>query len=116
EADDPRTMMNDGACDPAGNFWAGTKDNKGRRPLGSLYRLGSDRRLERVLGDVTISNGLGWSPDRRTMYHIDSATFGVDALDFDLETGSVSDRRRVVAFPEEWGMPDGMSVDEEGSL
>jgi sugar lactone lactonase YvrE len=116
EADDPRTMMNDGACDPAGNFWAGTKDNEGRRPLGSLYRLGSDRRVERVLGDVTISNGLGWSRDRRTMYYIDSPTFGVDALDFDLETGSVSNRRRVVAFPEEWGLPDGMSVDEEGSL
>jgi sugar lactone lactonase YvrE len=116
EEDDPRTMMNDGVCDPAGNFWAGTKDIKGRRPLGSLYRLGMDHGVVRVLGEVTISNGLGWSPDRRTMYYIDSATFGIDALDFDAETGSASNRRRFVAFPEEWGLPDGMSVDEEGFL
>ncbi len=64
EADVPETMMNDGKCDPSGRFWAGTKDVEGRRPLGSLYRLDADHRLTRVLKDVTISNGLGWSPDR----------------------------------------------------
>jgi sugar lactone lactonase YvrE len=116
EADDPRTRMNDGKCDAAGRFWAGTMDVEGRRPLGSLYRLDADRRLERVLTGVTISNGLGWSPDGRTMYHIDSATHRVDAFDFDLAAGSVSHRRSLVHFPEGWGLPDGLTVDAEGFL
>jgi sugar lactone lactonase YvrE len=116
EPEDPRTMMNDGKCDPAGRFWAGTRDIEGHRPLGSLYRLGTDRSPVRVLTGVTISNGLGWSPDHRTMYYIDSATFGVDAFDFEPEAGSVSHRRRLVEFPKAWGLPDGMTVDEEGFL
>jgi sugar lactone lactonase YvrE len=116
ESDHPGTTMNDGKCDAAGRFWAGTKDVEGRRPLGSLYRLDMDRGLVRVVSDVTISNGLGWSPDQRTMYYIDSPTHGVDAFDFDLETGSVSNRRRLVELPEGWGLPDGMTVDEEGFL
>ncbi len=116
EAGDPQTRMNDGKCDPAGRFWAGTMDLDGRRPLGSLYRLDADHRVVRVLTDVTISNGLGWSPDGRTMYYIDSVTHGVDALDVEPETSSVSNRRRLVGFPIEWGLPDGMTVDEEGFL
>jgi sugar lactone lactonase YvrE len=116
EAGDPQTRMNDGKCDAAGRFWAGTMDVEGRRPLGSLYRLDADHRLMRVLTGVTISNGIGWSPDDRTMYYIDSITHGVDAFDFEPETGSVSDRRRLVGFPTEWGLPDGMTVDEEGFL
>ncbi len=116
EAGDPQTRMNDGKCDPAGRFWAGTMDLDGRRPLGSLYRLDADHRVVRVLTHVTISNGLGWSPDGRTMYYIDSVTHGVDALDVEPETSSVSNRRRLVGFPIEWGLPDGMTVDEEGFL
>jgi sugar lactone lactonase YvrE len=116
EADLPETTMNDGRCDPAGRFWAGTKDNEGRRPLASLYRLDADHRLTRVLMGVTISNGLGWSPDQGTMYYIDSPTHRIDMFDFDPESGSVSRRRRLVDLPEAWGLPDGMTVDEEGSL
>ena len=116
EADLPTTMMNDGKCDAAGRFWAGTKDVEGRRPLGSLYRLDADHGLVRVLTDVTISNGLGWSPDERTMYYIDSPTHGIDAFDFEPETAAVANRRRLVDLPRDWGLPDGMTVDEEGHL
>ena len=112
----PVTLMNDGTCDAAGRFWAGTKDVEGRRPLGSLFRLDADLSLTPVLTEVTVSNGLGWSPDQRTMYYIDSATYGVDAFDFELETGSVSHRRRLVELPKAWGLPDGMTVDEQGFL
>jgi sugar lactone lactonase YvrE len=112
----PATLMNDGACDAAGRFWAGTKDVEGRRPLGSLFRLDADLTLTRVVTGVTISNGLGWSPDQRTMYYIDSATHAIDAFDFEIETGAVSHRRRLVELPKAWGLPDGMTVDEEGFL
>ena len=83
EATVPATLMNDGKCDAAGRFWAGTKDVEGRRPLGSLFRVDADRSLTTVLSGVTLSNGLGWSPDQRTMYYIDSTTYGIDAFDFE---------------------------------
>ncbi len=116
EAPDPGTGMNDGKCDPGGRFWAGTKYVDGHRPLGSLYRLDADHRLTKVLTDVTISNGLGWSPDRRTMYYIDSTTYRIDAFDYEATSGAVSNRRPHVEIPRSWGLPDGMTVDEEGFL
>jgi sugar lactone lactonase YvrE len=114
EAGDPETWINDGKCDAAGRFWAGTKDLAGRRPIGSLYRLEPDRTLVRVLTGVTLSNGLGWSPDGTTMYYIDSTTHRIDAFDFQPERGNLSHRRPLVELPEAWGLPDGMTVDLEG--
>ena len=116
EADQPDTMMNDGKCDPAGRFWAGTKDAAGSRPVGALYRLGIDRSPTRILTGVAISNGLGWSPDGSTMYYIDSPTHRIDAFAFDAASGDASDRRTFLELPEELGLPDGMTVDEEGFL
>jgi sugar lactone lactonase YvrE len=116
EVDLEDTMMNDGKCDPAGRLWAGTKDAKGSRPLGSLYQLGVDRRPERILTGLTVSNGLGWSPDRTTMYFIDSPTQRIDTFDFDLDAGAISNRRTLVEIPKAWGLPDGMTVDEDGFL
>lgn len=110
------TMMNDGKCDPAGRIWAGTRDVDGIKRTGSLYRLDADHRVKRMVRGVTLSNGLGWSPDRGTMYYIDSVTYGVDAFDFVISTGELSRRRRLLELPREWGLPDGMTVDEEGCL
>ena len=110
------TMMNDGKCDPEGRFWAGTKDAVASRPIGSLYRLGADRRPVQMLKGLTVSNGLGWSLDRTRMYLIDSPTHRVDTFDFDIESGELSNRRPLAVFPEAWGLPDGMTVDEEGLL
>ena len=116
EVDLADTMMNDGKCDPAGRLWAGTKDANGSRPLGSLYRLGADRRPERMLTGLTVSNGLGWSPDRATMYFIDSPTQRIDTFDFDLDGGEIANRRTLVEIPKAWGLPDGMTVDADGFL
>ena len=109
-------MMNDGKTDGAGRFWAGTKDAHGNRPLGSLYRLDPDRSVTGMVDGVTISNGLGWSPDDTAMYYIDSPTHAVDVFRFDPASGSIADRRRLVELPREWGLPDGMTVDEDGFL
>jgi len=116
EADRPETMMNDGKCDPGGRFWAGTKDAEDSRSVGALYRLGADGSPARVLTGVAISNGLGWSPDGTTVYFIDSPTQRVDVFDFELQSGEVANRRTLVEIPKEWGVPDGMTVDEEGFL
>ncbi len=83
---------------------------------GSLYRLDTDLSVHRVLGDVTVSNGLAWSFDRRTLYYIDSPTRVVSAFDYDDEAGTITGRRVAVTVPEELGSPDGMTIDSEGKL
>ncbi len=108
--------MNDGKCDGAGRFWAGTMNDDARPGVGALYRLEIDGRVTRVLDAVTISNGLGWSPDDRSMYYIDSATRRVDRFDFDPATGTPHGRCPLVTLPPGMGLPDGMCVDEEGCL
>jgi len=116
EADLDDTMMNDGKCDPAGRLWAGTKDGVDSRPIGALYRLGPDRRPVQMLTGLMVSNGLGWSPDHESMYFIDSPTQRVDVFDFDLAGGEITNRRTLAEIPKAWGLPDGMTVDEEGFL
>jgi sugar lactone lactonase YvrE len=111
-ADPSLVRMNDGKCDPAGRFWAGTMDYEESRPIASLYVF--DGRVRTFLDGVTISNGLGWIPDHRTMYYIDTPTGRVDVFDYDESTGEVSGRRPFIEV--EGGHPDGMTVDDEGFL
>jgi len=116
DADRPDLRMNDGACDPAGRFWAGTMALDERRDAGALYRLGVDGRVERVLEPVTISNGIDWSDDGRTMFYVDSATRRVDAFDFDVATGALGNRRPFVTIPKGQGFPDGLTLDAHGGV
>jgi sugar lactone lactonase YvrE len=114
EADVPGNRMNDGKCDSAGRFWAGTQALDLTPHAGGLYRLGADRHAVQVVDDVTISNGLGWSPDDRTMYYIDTAANRLDAFDFDAVSGAVSNRRCLAPLPPEEGGGDGLAVDTDG--
>lgn len=107
---------NDGKCDPAGRFWAGTMPMKGSEPSGSLYRLDADCQAKRMLESVRCSNGIAWSPDGTAMYYIDSPTKQVVAFDYEVSTGDISNRRVVVTIPEGEGVPDGMTIDREGKL
>ncbi|MCW3840682.1 SMP-30/gluconolactonase/LRE family protein [Micromonospora yasonensis] len=108
--------MNDGKCDPAGRFWAGTMIDESSPGKAGLYRLEPDGRIVPVLTSVTLSNGLGWSPDGHTMYYIDTPARTVDAFDFDLETGSITNRRVLVDLREAEGRPDGLTVDSAGGI
>jgi sugar lactone lactonase YvrE len=115
EADRPENRFNDGKCDPAGRFWAGTI-NRDRAPLAALYRLDADLTCRRILDGVINSNGLAWSEDRRTMYYIDTGTRRVDAFDYELATGGISSRRTVIDLAGEGASPDGMTIDRQGRL
>ena len=106
--------MNDGNCDPAGRFWAGTMALDERRSAGALYRLDPDLTVHTMLTDVTISNGIDWSLDGRRMYYVDSPTRRIDVFDFDPGTGAIANRRTFVQVPAEAGIPDGMTVDADG--
>lgn len=108
--------FNDAACDSAGRLWVGTMADDASPGAGALYRLDPDLTWHRVLDGVTISNGIGWSPDDRFMYYADSATRQVAVFDFDLEAGTVSDRRLFVDTSGYEGMPDGLTVDADGCV
>ena len=77
------TRMNDGGCDNQGRFWAGTMSLAGDTRTAALYRLDADLTVTRVLPGVSISNGLGWSPDHRLMYHVDTPRRRIDVYEFD---------------------------------
>ena len=85
------TRMNDGACDPQGRFWGGTLADDHHTGGGTLYRLDREGRTEVVLEGLTISNGIGWSPDGRTMYLVDSAIYGGGRVNRYAPDGSLRD-------------------------
>ena len=116
EAGRTDVRMNDGACDPQGRFWAGTMAYDESPGAGSLYRLELDGSCTTVLTGLTISNGIGWSPDTATMYLCDSGTGRVDAFRFDGTSGAVSERRTLVQIDEAGVAPDGLTVDERGGI
>ena len=108
--------FNDGKCDPAGRFWAGTMAYENPTNQGSLYRLDTDLSVHKIFGDVAISNGIIWSLDHTTMYYIDTLRKNVRAFDYADDTGDISNERVIINVPEEIGMPDGMAIDSEGML
>jgi sugar lactone lactonase YvrE len=114
--DEPTTnRFNDGKCDILGRYWAGTMDRGERSPVASLYVLDSGS-IRRELHGLTISNGLGWSPDNKFMFLIDTPTRKVWKFSFDLERGHISDRNVAADFNDLPGVPDGMTVDSEGFI
>lgn len=110
------TRLNDAACDPQGRLWAGTLADDHRIDGGGLYRLDREGRADQVLDGLTISNGLGWSPDGNTMYLADSGTRIIRAFGFDGEKGTITDERVLATVREEVGAPDGLTVDAGGDI
>jgi sugar lactone lactonase YvrE len=106
--------MNDGACDPAGRYWAGTVAPDDAPRTGVLYRLEPTGHVESVVGGIAISNGIDWSLDGGTMYYVDSLAHGIDAFSYDEDTGALSERRRIAEIAPADGVPDGLTVDTEG--
>ena len=110
--------FNDGVCDPAGRFWAGTVAADRRAGAGALYRLDPSGQISVVLDGVTESNGLGWSPDGGTFYYIDSGEPRprIRAFPCDLAAGTLGAARDLVQPPASYGIPDGLVVDADGCL
>jgi sugar lactone lactonase YvrE len=108
--------FNDGKCDPAGRFWAGTIAYDQAAGAAALYRLDADGRPILMMDGVTISNGLDWTIDGATMYYVDSAMHRIDVFDFDVATGEMADRGVAIQIPREAGTPDGLTLDAEGGI
>jgi sugar lactone lactonase YvrE len=119
--DNPDNIANDGKCDRAGRLWAGTK-NKSEKPpsTGSLARFDSSPQLTEVLYPVNVSNGIAWAPDNTKMYYNDS-TDKIWRFDYDLNTGTATNRQVFVdlpfaGLPNDGACPDGMTIDATGLL
>jgi sugar lactone lactonase YvrE len=106
--------FNDGRCDRAGRFWAGTMSDVNRDPVGSLYRFDADFRCTKLRNAIIIPNSLAWSPDGRTMYFADTNRHTIWQYDYDAASGAAT-RERVFADTGA-GRPDGSCVDADGCL
>ena len=112
----PELRFNDAKCDPLGRAWAGTVAEGHAPGTGTLYRLDPGPVATPVLGGLTVSNGLGWSPDARTMWLADSADRFIRAFEFEAETGRLGAGRGVIELRETAGKADGLCVDDAGCL
>jgi sugar lactone lactonase YvrE len=114
----PDNRFNDGKCDPAGRFWAGTISQVKKKGSAACYMLDLDGELMEQIENVTNSNGLCWSADAKTMYYIDTPSQSVTAYDFNLFSGQISNARTCVdtAALGYTSSPDGMTIDSEGKL
>ncbi|WP_026809426.1 SMP-30/gluconolactonase/LRE family protein [Arenibacter latericius] len=108
--------FNDGKCDPAGRFWAGTMPLSEDKASGSLYVLNKDRSIDKKEDNITISNGLAWDVKEKAFYYIDTPTLKVVRYDYDMSTGTITNKRTIIHVPKAAGFPDGMTIDREGML
>lgn len=106
--------FNDGRCDPQGRLLAGYMNETRDAPTAALVRLDADFTQTTLLTGMTISNGLAFSPDGRTMYHADTPTRTIRAYDYDAASGTPTNPRVLVRFEGERDRPDGAAVDRDG--
>ena len=110
--DERETRFNDVFTDTEGRVFCGTMSTRER--LGRLYRLDTDGSIHLLLEGIGVSNGMGFTPDRKRLYYTDSSKREIYVFDYDAPTGVISNQRLFVRTPEGEGIPDGMTVDAEG--
>jgi sugar lactone lactonase YvrE len=110
----PNTRLNDGKCDPQGRFWIGSISDAPEQA--ALYRYDPDGSFHQMESGLTISNGLGWSPDGSTFYLTDSPQRKIFAYQFEAETGAIRDRRVLIDLGGEAVEPDGLTIDAQGNI
>ncbi|AEH88452.1 MULTISPECIES: SMP-30/gluconolactonase/LRE family protein [Mesorhizobium] len=117
EPDKPMNRLNDGKVDRHGRFFAGSMDTMEEGPSGGLYRLDPDFSVTRIDSGIICSNGPCWSPDDRTFYFADTWTGEIWAYDYDIATGTATNRRTFTRVDtSRGGAADGSTVDAEGYL
>jgi sugar lactone lactonase YvrE len=116
DPDEPRTRLNDGKCDRRGRFIAGGMDDKEELAICGLWRLDPDFSVTRIEGGIICTNGPCWSPDDRTFYVADTFQQEFWAYDYDLASGSLSNKRLFATTKDDPGVADGSTVDAEGCL
>lgn len=116
ESDKPNNRPNDGKCDPLGRLWIGTMDLDLKEKAAGLYRMDSERKVTPMLSDLTLANGLAWDESKSVFYFIDTMAGVVFSFSYDLERGDIANQKIVIEFDKQFGLPDGMCIDQEGML
>jgi len=111
-------FFNDNIADPKGRVYSGTLhwNDDSMETHGKLYLIQTNGSLEVVDDGIELSNGLGFSPDNKTLYFSDSSARKIYAYDIDLETGRLANKRVFVQIPGDEGLPDGLTVDAQGFI
>lgn len=112
----PGNRFNDGKCDPAGRFLAGTMSLNGESEQGAFYSLSTEGNVSLLIDEVSTSNGLAWSTDHSTLYYIDTPTLEIVSFDYNVQEGTISNKQVIATVDESEGYPDGMTIDAEGML
>lgn len=108
--------MNDAKADAKGRWWAGSNAIDFTAGKGRLHKLNLDKSVETVITGLTLPNGIGWSPDNKFLYLVDTFASSLWKFDFDLESGSLSNQQLLHKFDDKNGFPDGMCVADDGTL
>jgi L-arabinonolactonase len=116
EADKPNNRFNDGTPDPAGRFMAGTMPMGERLPVASIWRLGNDLRIDKLVDGLKVSNGMAFSPDGRIFYWSDSdpSVQTIWQASYDADSGAMGERRVFAVTNDLAGRPDGGTIDADG--
>jgi sugar lactone lactonase YvrE len=112
----PENRFNDGKCDPAGRFWAGSMSITDEAGKGNVYSFHPNNTVNKKIGGVSISNGMAWNAGATLFYYIDTPTYQIDAYDYDNVSGEISNGRPIITIDKKDGNPDGMTIDNEGML
>lgn len=114
--DQPDIRMNDGKCDPAGRFVAGTTSLSGAPGSGALCRLEDDGSVTKILDGLSVSNGLAWSADGMKLFHIDTPRQAITVWNYHPDNALDGEPAVLVDTKGLSGVPDGMTIDREGNL
>lgn len=112
----PDNPVIEGRCDAAGRFWLGCTSPNLSKPEAWIYSLGAALRLERKAGPLMSASCIAFSPDFSTIYYADAPEHVIYACEYDLEEGTLNNRRVFHRFPFGKGMPGGAAVDSEGGV
>lgn len=113
---DSDKRLNDGKCDGRGRLWIGTMRYEADLPSGALYRVDADLTYKKMDEHFVIPNGMAWNKNNTKMYIVDSSMKKIFCYDFDLDRGSIYNKKTWVDTSAEKGMPDGMTIDENDNL
>lgn len=109
-------IFNDGKCDRKGRFWSGTAAKDWQSPIGILFQLNADLSFKPMAEGFILSNGIGFSPDNKYLYFADSMAHTIYRFDFDLQRGTITNKKSFISIPSTDGLPDGLTVDADGFL
>ncbi len=116
EMPNENVRTNDGNVDLNGNYWVGCFANDAKPKQGNLRRISPNLESKVFLKDISIANGMDWSPDNKICYYIDTPTRKISRFNFNTETSELEGELEAIDVSKYSGAPDGMCVDALGNL